>query len=75
MIIKIKNLKIDTFLGVYDWENNYLRSLLFNVEIKSDCQNSTISDDIKDTIDYDHITNQIRNYVENNRCYLIEKMA
>ena len=75
MIIKIKNLKIDTILGVYEWEENHQRTLLFNVEIESDCQNAVVSDNIKDTIDYDHITNQIRDYVANNRCRLIEKMV
>ncbi len=75
MIIKIKNLKIDTILGVYEWENNHPRTLLFNVEIESDCNQAMISDNIKDTIDYDHITNQIRDYVVNNRCCLIEKMV
>ncbi|MES2677992.1 MAG: dihydroneopterin aldolase [Pseudomonadota bacterium] len=75
MIIKIKNLKIDTILGVYEWENNYPRTLLFNVEIQSNCDQSMISDNIKDTIDYDHVTNQIRDYVVNNRCHLIEKMV
>ncbi len=75
MIIKIKNLKIDTTLGVYDWEKNHQRTLLFNAEIHSNCQKAIVSDDIKDTIDYDQITNQIRDYVANNHCCLIEKMV
>ncbi len=75
MIIKIKNLRIDTFIGVYEWENDHQRALLFNVEIESDCEESLTSDNIKDTIDYDQITNQIRDYVACNRHNLIEKMV
>jgi FolB domain-containing protein len=75
MIVKIKNLRIDTILGVYKWEENHQRTLLFNVEIESDCKNAFVTDNIEDTIDYDHITNQIRDYVVNNRCRLIEKMV
>lgn len=75
MIIKIKNLEINTNIGVYDWENDHNRKLVFNVVIESDDEKSMKSDDLTDTIDYDSITNQIKDYVQNNRCKLIEKMV
>ena len=75
MIIKIKNLKINTIIGVYEWENNHQRTLMFNVEIESDCGDAMKSDNLKDTIDYDLIINQIVDFTTKNRFHLIEKMV
>lgn len=75
MIIRIKNLRINTILGVYEWEKDISRTLLFNVEIETDHENAMKSDDLKDTIDYDQITNQIKDFIQNNRYKLIEKIA
>lgn len=75
MIIKIKNLRIDTFIGVYEWEKDFKRTLIFNAQIETDHEDSMKSDDLKDTIDYDKITNQIKEFAQNNHYKLIEKLT
>ena len=75
MIIKIKNLKLDTNIGVYDWEKTHSRTLLFNVTIETDLMEGVKSDNLKDVIDYAIIVNHIKNFVDNHNCQLIEKMA
>jgi dihydroneopterin aldolase len=75
MIIKIKNLKIATTIGVYKWEETHQRTLIFNVEIETDLIDGMKSDDLKDSIDYDIVVNQIKHFVENHHCQLIEKMV
>ncbi|MFT5703059.1 MAG: FolB domain-containing protein [Rickettsiales bacterium] len=75
MIIKIKNLRIETFLGIYEWEKTHPRTLIFNVQIDGDFEKSIFTDKIEDTLDYDKITNQIRDYTKNNYCHLIEKIV
>ena len=75
MIIKVKNLKLNTNIGVYDWEKTHSRTLIFNVIIETDFIEGIKSDNLKDIIDYDVIVNHIKNFVENNRCQLIEKMV
>jgi dihydroneopterin aldolase len=51
MIIKIKNLKLITNLGVYDWEKNFDRDILVNATIETKEINSTKSDILSETID------------------------
>ena len=75
MIIKVKNLKLSTNIGVYDWEKTYERTLLFNVSIETDFMEGVKSDNLKDVVDYDVIVGHIKNFVENNQCQLIETMA
>lgn len=75
MIIKIKNLKLRTKIGVYEWEKNIDREIIINVEILTNLTKPMQSDDICDTIDYDHIISKIKNLVANNYFKLVEKMG
>lgn len=75
MIIKIKNLKLHTKIGVFDWEKTIDREMIINVEITTNLTKSLHSDDISDTIDYYQITSKIKNLVANNSFKLVERMA
>lgn len=75
MIIKIKNLRLKTIIGVYKWEENFDREIIVNAIIETNHVQSMQSDNVKDAIDYDVIVNKIKNFVENSRCKLIEKMV
>lgn len=75
MLIKIKNLKLKTFLGVYEWEKSHDREIIINAEIYTDHDESTVSDHLSDTIDYDEIIGKIKNLINEQRFKLIEKMA
>ena len=75
MIIKIKNLKLETILGIYDWEQNVKRPIIINAEIHTGFDNARFSNDISKTIDYDIIVKQIKTYVASKNFQLVEKMA
>lgn len=75
MKIKIKDFKLKTNIGIYDWEKTFEREIIINLEIKTDDLKSTVSDQIQDTIDYESIYNQIKEIVANNKFNLIEKLA
>ena len=75
MIIKIKNLRLRTFVGIYDWEKKDKQDVIINVELEFDGEKSQISDNIEDTVNYKTITKKIINYVENGNFNLLEKMA
>ncbi len=75
MLIKIKNLKLHTILGVYNWEKTFNREIIINAEIETDFTRSLESDNVEDTIDYDVITTKIKKLVTDNQFKLIEKMA
>jgi dihydroneopterin aldolase len=75
MLIKIKNLKLKTILGVHAWEENINREIIINAEVETNNLSSLSSDDIKDTIDYDILILKIKNLVNSKRFKLIEKMA
>ena len=75
MLIKLKNLHLKTIIGIYKWEDDIERKILINIEIETDNVESMKSDNIKDAIDYDTITKNVKNLVKNNRFKLVEKMV
>jgi len=75
MIIKIKNLRLKTKIGVYDWEKNFNREIIINAEIEVKNSKSINSDKLCDTVDYDELTAKIKEVVAKNYFKLIEKLA
>ncbi len=75
MLLKIKNLKLKTILGIHEWEEKTPREIIINAEIETDFINSLNSDNISDAIDYDKITSDIKNLIATKRFKLVEKMA
>ena len=75
MLIRIKNLKLKTIIGVYDWEKNFNREIIVNAEIEINDSKSASSDKLSDTIDYDQITKKIKDLATKKRFKLIEKLA
>lgn len=75
MIIKIKNFKLKTILGVHDWEDKIDREIIINAEIETNHFESLESDKIADTIDYDFLVLKIKKLISEKRFKLIEKMT
>jgi len=75
MLLKIKNLRLKTVIGVYDWEKNFDRDIIINLEIETDFLAALRSDSLEDAIDYDAISQKVKNFIANKRFKLIEKMA
>lgn len=75
MIIKIKNLRLKTILGIYEWEENVDREIIINAKIHTNFDRALTSDEISDALDYDDIVTKIKNLIANKRFKLVEKMA
>ena len=75
MKIKIKDFKLKTNIGIYDWEKNFEREILINITIDIPNSKSLDTDQIQDTVDYEVIYNQIKNLVKTKKFNLIEKLA
>ena len=75
MIIKIKNLKARTIIGVFDWEKKQERDLFINLEMQINASQAIQSDNIQDTLDYDTISKTIIQETAKTRFDLIEKLA
>lgn len=75
MKIKIKDFKLKTNLGIYDWEKNFEREIIINLELEIKDSQALQSDKIEDTVDYELIYNQIKQLIFSKKFNLIERMA
>lgn len=75
MQAKIKNLKLRTKIGIFDWEKKEKQDLIINVCFSFDGAKAARTDAIEDTVDYKRITKKICAHVEGNRFNLVEKVA
>ncbi len=72
MIIRIKNLKLKTTIGIYAWEKNIQQEIIINARIKTNYEKALQSDNISDTIDYDLIVAKIKDVIASKSFNLIE---
>ena len=75
MVIRIKNLRLRTIIGINEWERKNFQDIILNVEIEFNGNRVIESDDINDTIDYKELKKRIIQEVEKSRFYLIDKLA
>lgn len=75
MKIQIKNLFVETIIGVHAHEKLAPRPLYITLEIEFDGLKAARTDDIADTPDYDKIAALLVAETEKSRFELIEKLA
>ena len=49
-IIYLNDLRIDTIIGIYDWERRVKQTISLDLEMASDIRKAAGSDDIEDTL-------------------------
>lgn len=73
--IFISELKVQTKLGVPDWERMIAQTIILDIEIGYDLSKACSSDAIADTIDYGMVVNRIRETLTENSFQLVEALA
>lgn len=74
-IVYIRDLRIDTVIGVYDWERQIKQTLSFDLEMATDIREAAATDDLQYTINYKAVSDRIIELVENFHPQLIESLA
>ena len=73
--IRIKNLRLRTYIGINDDEVNKKQDVVVNVIIRYRAERASDSDNMDDALNYKTITKRIIQLVEENRFYLLEKLT
>jgi len=74
-IIYLRDLRIDTVIGVYRWEREMKQTLVIDLEIGTDIRPAAKSDAIADTLNYKDIAKRVTAFVEQSRYQLVEALA
>jgi len=74
-IIYIKDLRVKTIIGIFDWERKVKQEVSIDMEFPFDCKKAAATDLIGDTIDYKAITKGVIKFVEDSSFQLQETLA
>ncbi|MBK1723427.1 dihydroneopterin aldolase [Thiocystis violacea] len=74
-IVYIRGLRIETTIGIHDWEKRVRRPLILDLEMASDVAQAAATDRIEDALDYDAVTKRLVREVSANRFELVETLA
>lgn len=74
-VVFIRQLTVDTVIGVYDWEQSIKQTLVFDIDLGLHTAAAAQDDDLTNTIDYMAVATQITDYVHRSQCGLIETVA
>jgi dihydroneopterin aldolase len=74
-IVFIRELQIDTVIGIYDWERKIKQTISLDIEMATDIQKSAKSDSIDDTLSYKTVAKRLIAFVEASEYELVESLA
>src|ERR1700733_16088003 len=74
-IVFIEDLRIETVIGIYDWERKIRQTIAIDLEMAFDNRKPASTDKIDDTLDYKAVAKRLIAFVENSHFELVETLA
>lgn len=74
-IIYLNDLRIDTIIGIFDWERRVKQTVSLDLQMATDIRKAAASDAIEDTLDYKAVAKRIIAFVEASEFQLVETLA
>jgi dihydroneopterin aldolase len=74
-VVFIEDLRIQTVIGVFDWEREITQTVSFDLEMAFDIRRAGETDQIADTLDYKAVAKRLIAFVENSEFQLVEALA
>jgi len=75
MLIRIKNLRLKTIVGVNAWERQQAQEVVINIEIDFDGRKAVETDSLDETLDYRQIKKRILEFCASSKFFLLESLA
>lgn len=74
-IVYLTDLKIDTVIGIFDWERRVRQTVSFDLEMAADVARAAATDSIEDTLDYKAVAKAVIEFVRGSDFQLVETLA
>jgi dihydroneopterin aldolase len=73
--IFLTDLKVDTIVGIWDWERKIRQTVSIDLELGADIRRAAASDNIEDTLNYKQVAKRVQQFVAESEFQLVETMA
>jgi dihydroneopterin aldolase len=74
-IIYLNDLKIETVIGIFDWEREIKQSVVLDLQMAADVRKAAATDAIDDTLDYKAVAKRLIEFVGDSEFQLVETLA
>ena len=74
-IIYINDLRIETVIGIFDWERKIKQMVILDIEMAGDCRKAAANDNVEDTVNYKSVAKRLIDFVGNSEYQLVETLA
>jgi len=73
--IFLKDLRVETVVGVWDWERKIRQTVSIDLEIGTDITRAAAMDSIDDALNYKDVAKRVQRFVADSQFHLIETLA
>lgn len=73
--IFLYDLKIDTVIGIWEWERKIRQTVSIDLEMGADIRRAAATDSIDDTLNYKKVAKRIQQFVADSEFQLVETLA
>tara|TARA_R110000787_G_scaffold82853_4_gene178915 strand:+ start:665 stop:1051 length:387 start_codon:yes stop_codon:yes gene_type:complete len=74
-MVYIRELEVDTIIGIYDWEREVRQTISLDLDMATDISRAAHSDNIDDALNYKAVAKRLIQFIENSNCLLVERLA
>ena len=74
-IVYLRDLKIETIIGIFDWEREIKQTVSFDLDMAADVKKAAATDAIDDTLDYKAVAKRLIDFVSKSEFQLVETLA
>jgi len=74
-IVYLRDLRIETVIGIYDWERRTRQTIILDLEMSADIAHASTTDHIDDTLNYKAVAKRLIKFVSESEFQLVETLA
>ncbi|MCK9529217.1 MAG: dihydroneopterin aldolase [Gammaproteobacteria bacterium] len=74
-IIYLTDLRVETVIGIFDWERRIRQTVSIDLEMAADIRRAAATDSIEDTLNYKAVAKRLIAFVEGSEFQLVETLA
>lgn len=73
--IFLSELKVDTVIGIWEWERKIRQTVVIDLEMSADIAKAAATDRVEDTLNYKSVAKRIQSFVADSSFQLVETLA
>ena len=73
--IFLDELKIETIIGLWEWERQIRQTVVIDLEMSADIARAAVNDDVADTLNYKLVAKRLQQFVGESSFQLVETLA